>query len=461
MPGDLQRDLMEQRDDVWTTSVEITADSKAALIKKTAAVNRLLKQLDKERVKPRRAKGEGGLFKRADGMWVGRVDLPPGPDGKRRRSKPVYSADRGEAVVKLQKVKEEIEKGFDQVDKRVTVEAWLTRWIEEIAKPRMRPQPWKSYRSMVNNQIIPALGSRPLANLKPEHIRHLHRHILESTYTRRDKETGEKVEHHYTTRTVEAAHNVLSVALNDAVSEGLIHRNVCEVVTKPQVVSESRGALTSDQARAVLRSAMEHNDRMVTRWAAGLLLGGRQGEILGLQWDRVDLENGTLDLAWQLEWLPLKKDAEPDDPKRFDVRPGFEHIPLWRGAALTRPKTQKSQRMIPLPAPLAAVLKAYKATAQPNPWDLVWVSANTTPISDRDDREAWADALARAEVPDVQVHAMRGTTATLLLEAGVDAHVIAAILGHADIVTTRGYQHVNLKLARDALGNLDGLLALD
>ncbi|MFE3698618.1 tyrosine-type recombinase/integrase [Nocardia tengchongensis] len=439
----------------------ITADTKAALTKKVAAVNRMLKKLAKEDGKPRREKGEGALFKRGDGIWVGRVELPPGSDGIRRRSKPVYSADRAEAVKKLSNLKEEIAKGLDQVDKRVTVEAWLAKWIEEIAKPRMRPHPWKSYRGMITNQIVPAIGKRQLASLKPEHIRYMHRHILESTYTRRDKETGEKVEVNYTTRTVEAAHNVLSVALNDAMAEGLIHRNVCEVVTKPQVLSESRGALTSDQARALLRSAMSHRDRMVTRWAAGLMLGGRQGEILGLQWDRVDLENGTLDLAWQLEWLPLKPGAAADDPKRFDVRPGFEHIPLWRGAALTRPKTAKSQRMIPLPAPLAAILQVYKANAPANPWDLVWVSENTTPISDRADREAWANALSLAEVPNVQVHAMRGTTATLLLEAGVDAHIIAAILGHADIVTTRGYQHVDLKLAREALGNLDGLLALE
>lgn len=185
---------MELRDGVWTESVTVTADTKAALTKKVAAVNRMLKKLAKEDDKPRREKGEGSLFKRGDGIWVGRVELPPGTDGIRRRSKPVYSADRAEAVKKLSNLKEEIAKGLDQVDKRVTVEAWLTKWIEEIAKPRMRPHPWKSYRGMITNQIVPAIGKRQLASLKPEHIRYMHRHILESTYTRRDKETGEKVE---------------------------------------------------------------------------------------------------------------------------------------------------------------------------------------------------------------------------------------------------------------------------
>ncbi|MFC9892146.1 tyrosine-type recombinase/integrase [Nocardia sp. NPDC127579] len=448
-------------DGIWTASVNLTAESKADLIKKVAAVERLVKKLDKETAGRRRAKGEGALFKRADGMWVGQIELEADPDGTRRRSKPVYSKDHATALKKLAAVKENLSKGLDQLDQRLTVKDWLLdTWLEDIAKPRMKPHPWKSYRSLVRNQIIPAIGERKMAKLQPKDIRFMHKHILGSTYTRRDKATGEKYEVHYSTRTVEAAHNCLSAALNDAVGENKAHRNVCELVTKPPVLSQPRGALTTEQARAVLLAAHRGNDRMVTRWAAGLMLGGRQGEVLGLQWDRVDFKKGTLDLSWQLEWLPLKRDAKPDDPDRFDVRPGFEHIPLWRGAALTRPKTQKSERLIPLPAPLAAILEVHRKKCEPNPWGLVWVSGNGTPISDRDDREAWSDAQSRAEVPETEVHGMRGTTATLLLEAGVDVKIIQAIMGHASEITTRGYQFVDLALARRALGNLHGLLEL-
>ncbi len=56
--------------------------------------------------------------------------------------------------------------------------------------------------------------------------------------------------------------------------------------------------------------------------------------------------------------------------------------------------------------------------------------------------------------------AARHTPATLLLEAGVDAHIIASILGHSSIVTTRGYQHTDLTLQRQAMTGLDQLLAI-
>lgn len=450
---------MDQQNGEWVETIVVAADSKAALTKKVAAVKRLLKQLEKERTKPRREKGEGGLFKReSDGMWIGRVELPIKPDGKRHYAR-VYSKDKATAIVKLGKLKEDIAKGLKQPDKMMTVETWLKHWLEEIAKPRMRPHAWKSYRSAVNTRIIPAIGAKKLAQLGPEHVRHLHKHILGSTYRGRDKESGEMVDVPYSTRSVEEAHNVLSAALGDAVDEQLIHRNVAELVTKPQVVSESHGNLTSAQARTVLLRARAAADGLVTRWAAGLMLGGRQGELLGLQWDRMDLDEGSLDLAWQLEWLPLKPKADPEDPKRFDVRAGFEHIPLWRGAALTRPKTALSQRVIPLPVPLAAILKVYRESWKPNPWNLVWVTSRSTPISDAADRKGWATAQKRAGIEEpVDVHAMRGTTATLLLEAGVDAKVIQAILGHSSVITTRGYQTVDLTLARKALGSLDVLL---
>ncbi|WP_280187040.1 MULTISPECIES: tyrosine-type recombinase/integrase [Nocardia] len=456
---------MEQRDGRWRTTVEVTAPTQTDLRKRVAAVNRVLAKAEKEKKPPRRKNGEGTIFTRGqDGIVGGQVELPRGPDGKRRRSKPVYGKNEAEVIVKLQKLKADLAKGLEQLDQTVTVAAWLEHWLEEIAPGKVKPHALGGYRSAVKRRIVPAIGPERLAKLKPAHVRQMHKWIRQATYTR----GGEQVP--YSTRAVEEAHNVLSSALTDAVTEGVAHRNVCELVAKPSVVSESHGALTSDEARAVLLAALAEKDELVTRWTAGLMLGGRQGELLGLQWDRVDLARGTLDLAWQLEWLELKDGAAVDDPKRFAVEAGFEHVPLWRGAALTRPKSSLSTRMIPLPEPLAAILTVYREHWVPNPWNLVWThehrggkfKGQRTPIGDSVDRKGWRAAQKRAKVAEpVDVHAMRGTTATLLMEAGVPDKVIQSILGHASVLTTRGYQRVDQTLQRKALGNLDGLLRLD
>ncbi|WP_040815110.1 tyrosine-type recombinase/integrase [Nocardia concava] len=452
---------MEQRDGIWSETLEVTATSQADLIKRLAAVQRVLKKMDAAPKKARRARGEGTIFRRADGMVVGQIDLPRGPDGKRNKSKPIYSKDYAVVVKGLNKLKEDVANGIPQTDKRLTVETYLKDWIVNTAKPNLKPKAYGAYQSAIATRIIPSIGDRILSSLSTNDIRHMHAWILAATYTR----GGEEVP--YTTRSVEEAHNVLSAALRDALADQKVTRNVCKLVKKPGVISKSHGALTSEQARTVLLKALEAHDAMVTRWAAGLMLGGRQGELLGLEWDRVDLEKGVLDLAWQLEWLPLHKGADSEDPKRFDVPAAFEHRPLWKGAALTRPKSKLSQRMIPIPEPLAAILAVHKKNSEPNPWGLVWVAPpskrykGVKPVPDDEDRAGWAAAQARAGIAEpVDVHAMRGTTATLLMEAGVPDKIIQAIMGHSNVITTRGYQTVNLDAARKSLGNLHGLLEL-
>lgn len=468
-------DMEQSGDGIWRTTIEVTADQPAELIKRVAALERLLKKMAAKKPKPRRARGEGTCFPRGeDGLYVVQIELPRGPDGKRRKSKPQYASDKATAITKLQELKDDLAKGIIQTsDRRLTVKAYLLGvsdddsdgWINTTAKTNLRPHAWKSYRSAIKTRIVPSIGGRRMWTLSVEDIEYMHQWILGATYTR-GKSTEEQ---HYSTRSVEEAHNVLSAALSDAVSKDKAPRNVCELTKKPPVLSEKHGALTSEQARSVLLAALEAKDPMVTRWAAGLMLGGRQGEILGLEWDRIDLPLRALDLSWQLEWLPLKPGADPEDPDRFDVRPGFEYRPIWRGAAWTRPKSSKSTRMIPIPEPLAAILTVLKKQAVPNPWGLVWVSQpkartrygkDVTPVSDLADREAWAAAQQRAGIEPVAVHGMRGTTATLLLEAGVSDKVSQAIMGHSTVAMTRRYQMVDLELARRALGNLSPLLEI-
>src|SRR5207248_6728607 len=106
-------------------------------------------------------------------------------------------------------------------------------------------------------------------------------------------------------------------------------------------------------------------------------------------------------------------------------------------------------------------LKLHRQTdVTPNPHGLVWHRDDGRPFDGRVDWQAWSDLLTAAEVPHVTLHEARNTTATLLLEAKVDPHVIMAILGHSDIVTTRGYQTVSLDLARTAVAGLGVRLGL-
>ena len=207
-----------------------------------------------------------------------------------------------------------------------------------------------------------------------------------------------------------------------------------------------------------------------SRWIAALLTGARQGELLGLQWDRVDLDAGTADLAWQLQALGYRHGCHPRSPdpgcgktragscpdRELDVPAGFEHTPLRGRLCLTRPKSSAGRRIVPLPPVLVNALNRHLEVTRddPSPFGLVWSTSDGAPISARDDLAAWHDLLTRAGVPRNHLHAARHTTATLLMDLGIDVTVIQSILGHAQPLTTQRYQHADLTMSRTALARL-------
>lgn len=412
-------------------------------------------------------KGEGSVYQRkSDGMWVCAIDLGTGPDGKRRR-KTVTARNKPDLIAKRRQLIRDIEDGINVAHTGMTVAAWLDKWHADICKPRVHPRVWSDYGSQIETHLKPNIGKAKLDKVTPTMVRDMHKAIAATPKRvgRGVSTSGELV----SSRTVEVCHNILSRALKDAVREGLLRDNPCERVDKPKVRSVERKPITADQAKAVLLAAEGAADPFTAMWTAALLLGARKSELLGLTWDRVDLQSGTVDLAWQLQQLPWRhgcgtqrgkvwpcgKMAPKACPRRLqDVEADFEYVRVHEALCFTRPKTSASIRLIPAPALLTQALAAHKATATENAHGLVWTRGDGTPVRHKDAVEAWHKACDRAGVPKCDLHATRHTAATLLLELGVSPEVIAQILGHSTIVSTRGYMHVNTQLAAGALTQL-------
>ncbi|MEU9516821.1 tyrosine-type recombinase/integrase [Micromonospora sp. NPDC048169] len=395
--------------------------------------------------KRRRPRGTGALYQRkSDKMWIGAITYEDEYGEKRRAT--VSSRDQVLAGDKMRKLRAKIDAGTYRPRAKMTVEQWLTYWLEDIIKKTKDPKTYVSYRGTSKNQIIPIIGDRRLP-------------ITSATVRGLLKKVGDT--DGWGERTVQLTYVVLNIALNAAVAEEVISKNPCDVVVKPKVAPSTKvKAHTSDQARKVLLAAMKAQDPYVTRWAAAYLLGARQGELLGLERDRVDVDGMTIELSWQLQTLEIHKGASLTDPDRFVIPDGFEVRPLYRKFALTRPKSERSKRLTPLPVPLAAIFKTYLETAESNEYNLMWVTSAGRPIPGKYDNTDWHTALERAKVPDLPLHGARHTTATLLQEMGVEESVRMQIMGQSTVAAQRVYAHVDLSLARKALGNLDGLLEL-
>ncbi|MGP5375300.1 tyrosine-type recombinase/integrase [Brachybacterium alimentarium] len=389
-----------------------------------------------------RAKGDGSLFKDSRGYWTASITLPEGADGKRRR-KTVRSKDRGKAAQKLRDLRAELDQHGDVVTATPTTKAYLERWLDTTAAQRLRPRTLDTYRGYIHRWIIPAIGRVKVSELTPRHVEAV-QDLCKTGYGE-----GKDKKKPISSTTRLQVHRILSVALKDAVRAGHLRTNPAstDYIDAPRKRYVETDVLTAEQTKKLLAAVAV--DPMAARWALALFTGMRQGECLGIEREAIDLERDLIAVRWQVQ----RPKSTPDEsiPQR-DLGEGWWLLP---------PKTKGSFRVVPIIGPLHAALEHHleNMPAATKKHDLLFRTERGKPITDTVDRKAWHALLDGAGLPRVRIHDARHGVATLLLEAGVDIHVIQTILGHSTVLTTKGYAHVSTKLAREGLEQMERLIA--
>lgn len=392
----------------------------------------------------------GNIYRKANGRFGFMVNAGIGPDGKPKRRE-ITAVRKNDLVARRREIARQVATGTYITGTAPTVGQWWTHWCDEIAAQRVRPNVLANYRSYGRRHIIPTIGARKLDDLTTDDVRHLHA-------TMRDGGAS--------TRTVEAVHNTLHKVLDDAVREDKVAVNVLDKMDKPRAVSREREALSAAEVRALITTIQGEPTMWRARWLMALQTGARQGECLGLEWERVILTPGeeALDLSWQLQRVPWRHgrgckcghgasaarcaEREPDAAEDFELRPAY--MGMW----LQRPKTAASIRVTPMTAATAQAMCDWRDESGGT--GLVFVDEKGRPLTSRDDNRAWHELCARAGVRDVDLHSARHTMVSLMLESGVDPEIIRQIVGHSTLVSTRHYLHVSQAAARKALSAWGG-----
>jgi integrase len=196
------------------------------------------------------------------------------PDGKRRY---VSAKRKGDAERALRQAMTDADRGLVFEAGTFTVENYLNRWLTNSVKDTVRSTTFERYEQIARKHIVPEVGRLKLKALTPAHVHGLYKAKLESGLS---------------PRTVQYIHVTLHKALKQAVNDGLIPRNATEAVKPPHVRKEEMRPLTPQQAKMLL-DAVEGN-RLEALYVLAVTTGLRQGELLGLKWEDVDLDAGTL-----------------------------------------------------------------------------------------------------------------------------------------------------------------------
>lgn len=382
----------------------------------------------------RRANGEGTVYQRTDGRYAASAYVPTRAGRKRRT---VYGRTREEAAGKLADLLGQARRGVPVAEKGWTMARYLAYWLTEVVEQERRPATVSAYRTIVDRYIVPRIGRLRLDALGPQDVRRLLNSCREATV-----QLGSAEPRPVSARTVQMVHAVLRNAVEHAVREELVPRNVVKLVRVPAPHYEVGTGLSLAQARRLLAAVA--GDRLWAVYVLALSTGLRRGELLGLRWTDVDLDGAEL-----------------------HVRQAMQRVA--GELRVTAPKTRHSRRTIPLPALALDALREHRArqaaerlSAGPAWQDsgLVFTTAHGTPIEPRNLNRHWYALRTRCGLPGVRLHDLRHTCVTLLLDAGVPPHIVQAIAGHSGIqVTMTIYAHAAQEEQRKALRCLGERLA--
>lgn len=409
-----------------------------------------------------RANGEGSIYPYKNG-WAAYVWVTT-PTGEKDR-KYIYGQDReklhGEWVeLKAKAAKMPVPTGTP------TVEEYLGYWLEEVIKPNREDNTYLSHELSARLYIIPGIGKKKI-DPKKLTVRVTQEWLNKIPGTcqccaqgkdakrpetkQRCCAIGECCGDYPSRRVIELARNTLRVALNHAMREDLISRNVATLVVLPKARKRSKrgNSWTVDEARQFLRSARNDNDPLYPLWVLILVLGIRRGEALGLIWETVDQDALQIGLEWQLV-----------------------HVYGYPITHKERLKTDGSTDTMPLPpvcVPALVLAREIQDRNRTDKWprkcvcgeshQLVFTTRNGTPIEPRNLRRSFDRRCRLADVRQIRLHDTRRTCGSLLAALGVHPRVAMAILRHSRIALTMEiYTDVPDPATRDALGKLSGWL---
>jgi integrase len=329
-----------------------------------------------------------------------------------------------------------------------TLFAYTERWLEE-RKRALRPGTWERYDTLLRRHVLPVLGKTALPEIAPAAVERM----LSDLATGHGA-AGEVL----SPRTVAFVRAVLRALLQDARRLGLVATNVVERTRAPKQAPKQVTAFTLEQVDALLSAAEGTRAAPLLRFLA--FSGLRRGEALGLRWEDVNMDAGTVAVR-------------------------RSRVPSKDGTAENAPKTEAGVRCVTLPSPAVDALRVQWAQQEKDRVadgpayrgeGYVFATADGAPLLPknvtrdfyrvREEANRIACMAARKDpqteriIPALPLHALRHTAVSVQIAAGVPLPTISKRIGHKQYgLTVNQYGHLLPEADTAAAQAVDALLA--
>lgn len=383
--------------------------------------------------KKRNAQGSGNIRQRSDGTWEARFTFKDELGQSKRKS--IYGKTQAEVRKKMTAALKQVDEGSFTQEKRYTVEQWLDVWISTYCNG-LKPSTVTGYKSKIRSRIVPNIGNVQLSALTNVQVQKFY-NKLESGYGKNKPLSAKSIQN---------IHGILHKSLEQAVFARIIPSNPCDHIKLPKLKKPELKPIMDDDVTRFLDAIK--GDPYERIFIVDLFSGLRQSEILGLQWEDIDFENGEITVRRQLQ-----KDYGGSGYLYIDdTKNGKQRVAV---VAPTIVKVLRSQRVQQMEWKLAA------GSAWNNDKNLVFTNEYGNHLAHITVYKHFKKIVKSIGLDSARFHDLRHSYAVNALQAGDNIKSIQEQLGHySSAFTMDTYAAVSNTMRKQSQEKMEKLIQM-
>ena len=344
-----------------------------------------------------------------------------------RHTKTIHGSKK-DAKIELAKFVADVQNGMVVEGKALKFSEFTEIWKRDYGSKELAPSTYKRYIRMLETRILPYFGHFYVNKIKPTDIMLFYDQLSRDTQLIRKKgNNGAKTIKPLSSKTILEHHRLLRAMLHRAVYWQMIVSNPAERVQPPKTMKPKRKYYDDDQSKILLSNLMQLGENQIKYKVAIILTiftGFRLGELMGLEWDDINFNDGIVSVNRSSQYLADK------------------------GVFTKTPKTESSIRDVAIPEFVISLLEEYKLwyEEQKSLYGDLWTNSNRLfvqadgkPMHPSTISKWFVKYVGQIGLPVINFHGLRHTNATLLIAQNIDVAVVAARLGHSQITTTYNF----------------------